>query len=63
MNNLFSNLFGRKNSNKNDEGKLKEEEDVIKDIKLNFDVVSNKKTGDLDSLVNGIKINGFEIKK
>ena len=62
MNNFFNNILKKMSSTKN-EKQDKEEEDMLNNVTLNFEVMHSKKNDDLDHLVNGIKINGTEIHK
>jgi hypothetical protein len=61
MNNFFNNIF--KKINTTSENKAKEEEDVIKETNLNFEIISNKNSEDYDKYIMGMKIDDVTIEK
>jgi hypothetical protein len=64
MNNFFKNIFKNiRIGYGNDENIAKEEEDVVDDVSLNFQIEQLSNNDTLDKLVWNIKINGAVVEK
>lgn len=62
MSNFFGNIFKKMmNPRKDSEKKAKEEEDILGDVNLNFEVSTLKTHEVLDSIVSNLKISGVTI--
>lgn len=63
MSNFFNNLLKRISLKKDSERQTKEEEDVLRDIGLNFELVTNTRDNQLNRYIKNLTIGNIPIER